>query len=95
MSKGLFANRTPCILSTMSAEDLKELVARSAIAPIHLYTTDGGKYLINHPELVVISRSMIVIATGVDHPASGIPERLAFCPLAQIARIETFPKMAA
>ena len=79
----------------MSPEELKELVARSARSPLHLYTTDGAKYLINHPELVVLSRTMIVIATGVDRPASGIPERFAFCPLAQIARIETFPKVAA
>jgi hypothetical protein len=38
---------------------------------------------------------MIVIGTGLDKPVSGIPERLAFCPLAQIARVETFPKAAA
>jgi hypothetical protein len=79
----------------MTAEELKELVAKSAIAPLHIHTTDGGMYLVNHPELVVISRSMVVIGTGIDKPASGIPERLAFCPLAQIARVETFPKAAA
>ena len=79
----------------MSAEELKELVAKSAMAPLHIYTTDGAMYLVNHPELVVVSRTMVVIGTGIDKPASGIPERLAFCPLAQIARVETFPKKAA
>jgi hypothetical protein len=74
---------------------LKELVARSAVSPIHIHTTDGAMYLVNHPELAVISRSMIVIGTGIDNPARGIPERFAFCPIAQIARVETFPKKAA
>ena len=58
-------------------------------------TTDGAMYLVDHPELVVVSRTMIVIGTGIDQPTSGIPERLAFCPLTQIARVETFPKAAA
>ena len=79
----------------MTAEELKELVAKSGIAPLHIYTTDGAMYLVNHPELVVVSRTMVVIGTGIDKPASGIPERLAFCPLAQIARVETFPQKAA
>jgi hypothetical protein len=79
----------------MSAEELKELVAKSALLPLHIYTTDGAKYVLNHPEIAVVSRSMMVIGMGLDDPATGIPERLAFCPLAQIARIETFPKTAA
>ncbi len=79
----------------MNAEDLKELVAKSARTPIHIHTTDGAMYLVHHPELVVVSRSMVVIGTGIDKPASGIPERLAFCPLEQIARVEKFPKAAA
>ncbi len=79
----------------MNAEELKELVGKSAIAPLHTYTTDGAMYLVNHPELMVVSRTMVVIGTGIDKPTSGIPERLAFCPLAQIARVETFPKASA
>jgi hypothetical protein len=79
----------------MTAEELKDLVAKSAVSPLHIHTTDGAMYLVNHPELVVVSRSMIVIGTGLDKPISGIPQRLAFCPLAQIAGVETFPKAAA
>jgi hypothetical protein len=79
----------------MTAEELKDLVAKSAVSPLHIYTTDGAMYLANHPELVVVSRSMVVIGTGLDKPLSGIPERLVFCPIAQIARVETFPKAAA
>ncbi len=79
----------------MTAEQLKELVAKSAVSPLHIYTMDGAMYLVNHPEIVVVSRTMVVIGTGLDKPLSGIPERLAFCPLAQIARVETFPKAVA
>ena len=85
----------PVSCTALTAEELKELVTKSAISPLRIYTTDGGMYLVNHPELVVISRSMVVIGTGIDKPASGIPERLAFCPLAEIARVETFPQKAA
>lgn len=79
----------------MTAEEIKELVSKSAVSPLHIHTTDGAMYLVNHSELVVVSRTMIVIGTGLDKPVSGIPERLAFCPLSQIARVETFPKAVA
>ena len=79
----------------MTAEQIKELVARSAVSPVHIHTTDGAMYLVNHPELVFISRTLLVIGTGIDKPASGIPERVAFVPIEHIARIETFPKAAA
>ena len=79
----------------MTAEQIKELVDKSAVSPIHIHTTEGAMYLVNHPELVVVSRSMVVIGTGIDKPANGIPERVAFVPIEHIARIETFPKAAA
>lgn len=75
----------------MTAEQIKELVDRSAVSPLHIHTTDGAMYLVNHPELVVVGRSMVVIGMGIDKPA-GIPERIAFVPVEQVARIETFPK---
>ena len=79
----------------MTAEELKELVAKSSVSPLHIYMRNGAMYLVNHPELVVVSRTMVVIGTGLDKPVSGIPDRLAFCPLAHIARVGTFPKAAA
>ena len=79
----------------MTAEEIKVLVARSAKSPVHIHTTDGAMYLVNHPELVFVSRTLVVIGTGIDQPVTGIPERVAFVPIEQIARIETFPKAVA
>lgn len=78
----------------MTAEQIKELVDKSAVSPIHIHTTDGAMYLVNHPELVVVSRSMGVLGTGIVKPASGFPERVTFVAVEHIARIETFPKAA-
>jgi hypothetical protein len=46
----------------MTAEELNQLVAKSAISPIHFHATACVTHVIKHPELVLVSRPMVVIA---------------------------------
>jgi len=65
----------------MTHEAMQELLRRQPFEPFEVRLSNGEKYLIRHPEMVLLLRSRLVIALPDD--------RMVICPLLHIASVET------
>ncbi len=74
----------------MRAEEFSRLVRRRPFVPFRIHLTDGKTYDITHPELVMVLRSRIDIGVAPD-PATGVLERVEFCSLLHVVRVEDLP----
>ena len=72
---------------TMRAEELRQLLDRRPFVPIRLYFTDGTTYDIRHPEMALLTRSTVEIGLPKDQ-ASKIADRVVYCTLLHIVRVE-------
>lgn len=72
---------------TMRAEELRSLLDRRPFVPIRLHFTDGTTYDIRHPEMALLTRSTVEIGLPEDE-ASRIADRVVYCTLLHIVRIE-------
>ena len=71
----------------MRPEELRTLLRRRPFVPIRIHFTDGTAYEVKHPEMAMLTRSTIEI--GVEETqGSGIADRVAYCSLVQIVRVE-------
>jgi hypothetical protein len=71
----------------MRPEELTQLLRRQPFVPLRLHMTDGRTYDIRHPKLVLVLRSRIDIGVSPD-PNTGVLERVEYCSLLQVVRIE-------
>lgn len=71
----------------MRAEELTQLLRRQPFVPLRLHMTDGRIYEIRHPELVLVLKSRVDIGVSPD-PNTGVLERVEYCSLLHVVRIE-------
>ncbi len=71
----------------MRAEELKELLRRRPFVPLRVHMTDGQTYDIRHPDMVLVLRQRVDIGLLPD-PSSGVLERVEYCSLLHIVRVE-------
>lgn len=71
----------------MRAEDLREMLRNKPFVPLRLHLTDGTESEIRHPEMALLSRSLVEIGLE-DHPGSGIATSIHCINLLHIVRIE-------
>ena len=69
----------------MRADELLEFVRRQPFTPFRIHMTDGQAYEVNHPERILISRSLAIVAVG---GKNGIAERTHHVSLLHIVRVE-------
>ncbi len=72
----------------MEQEHIKELLSAKPFFPLRVRTGVGRTLDIQHLDLAVLSTSLLVVAMPVDHPVSGIPDQISFCPVEAITRID-------
>ena len=71
----------------MRPEELRHLLDRKPFVPIRLHSTDGTTYDIRHPEMALLTRSTVEIGLPEDE-ASKIADRVVYCTLLHIVRVE-------
>jgi hypothetical protein len=71
---------------TMKPDDIGAHLRREPFQPVRVYISDGSKYEIRNPELMLETRTEVVIA--IDPGDDGIPECKVFCDPVHITRIE-------
>ena len=71
----------------MTAEDLIELLEERPFRPLRLRLTDGRSYEIRHPEMAIVTPSIVAIGLA---PAGGtrLAERITHCSVAHIVEAE-------
>jgi hypothetical protein len=73
--------------ANMRAQELIELLRKRPFVPLRIHMTDGQTYDIRHPEFVMVLKQRVDIGVPFDL-AAGIMERVEYCSLLHIVRIE-------
>lgn len=69
----------------MRAEELRDLLRKRPFVPLRLYITSGEHVDIAHPDLAIVTKSLVVVGTKAkDHVAGG----LAMYNLLHVVKIE-------
>ena len=71
---------------TMRPDDIRAHLRREPFQPIRVYISDGSKYEVRHPELMLVTRTEVVIA--IDPGDDQIPDHKVFCDPVHITQIE-------
>ena len=70
----------------MRPEDIDARVRERPFVPFRLCMSDGKSFEVRHPEMVIVSRRVIVLA--VHQPRARLPETVTWCDPVHIIRIE-------
>ena len=70
----------------MRADEIRKHLRRQPFRPFRLFLSNGQSYDIPHPELMMVSRTDVVIA--YDLGEEDMPEQLAYCDPVHITNIE-------
>jgi len=70
----------------MRPDDIRTHLRRQRFQPVRVYVSDGSSYDVRHPELMLITRTEVII--GIDPGDDRVPERKVFCDPVHITRIE-------
>jgi hypothetical protein len=73
----------------MTAEQLIKLLQERPFKPLRLHLADGRKREIRHPEMALVSRTLVAIGVPSD-PGSKVATELAFCSIPNIVKVEPF-----
>ena len=71
----------------MSANDLLQLIRRRPFAPFVVVTTDGTRYDVTHPEMLMPGRRTITIGLP-DDPALPVYDRQVILSMLHLQRLE-------
>lgn len=71
----------------MSADDLLERIRQRPFVPFVLVCTDGTRYEIRHPELLMVGRRHVVIGVPAQ-PGEAVFERTVYLALLHVQRLE-------
>jgi hypothetical protein len=79
----------------MSSEDLLEVIRRRPFIPFQLVTTDGTKYAVQHPEMLMPGRRYVTIGLP-DDPATPVADHQVIVSMLHVQRLEPLesPKAA-
>lgn len=69
----------------MRPDELKEIIHIRPFRPVRLHLSDGTTFDIRHPEMALLSRSIIAVATKA---RNGIAEEIEYISLLHIVRAE-------
>ena len=70
----------------MRPDEIRAHLRRQPFRPIRVFVSDGSHYDVRHPEIMLVTRSELVI--GLASSGDEIPERSAYCDPIRITRIE-------
>jgi hypothetical protein len=76
----------------MSAREIRDLIRISPFKPFRLYLADGKSLRVRHPDYVIASPEIAVVANEL---AQGEPGELNLIPYEHIVRIEFLPRKSA
>ena len=71
----------------MSADDLLERIRHRPFVPFVLVTTDGTRYEIRHPELLMPGRRYVIIGIPA-RPDEAVADRSVYLSLLHLQRVE-------
>jgi hypothetical protein len=78
---------------TMRAEELLQLVRHRPFVPLRVHMTDGKTYDIRHPDQIMVLRQRVDIGVPAK-PGDEVAERVEFCSLLHVVRVEEIPANA-
>lgn len=70
----------------MRADEIRTHLRKQPFRPIRVFVSDGSSYDVRHPELMLVTKTEVVIA--LDPGDDTVPERSAYCDPVHITRIE-------
>ncbi|MEE9294228.1 MAG: hypothetical protein V3W34_04580 [Phycisphaerae bacterium] len=70
----------------MQASEIEKQLHQRPFVPFWLCMSDGAAYEVRHPEMVLVSRTIIALA--IHKPRARRPEAIVFCDPTHIIRIE-------
>ena len=71
----------------MTAEDLIELLEERPFTPLRLRLTDGRSYEIRHPEMAIVTPSIVAIGL-TQGDGTRLAQRITHCSVAHIVEAE-------
>ena len=71
----------------MTAEDLIELLEERPFTPLRLRLTDGRSYEIRHPEMAIVTPSIVAIGLSRGD-GTRLAERITHCSVAHIVEAQ-------
>jgi hypothetical protein len=77
----------------MTVQTFKELLARRPFQPVRLVLSSGQSYEIRHPEMALLTRTDILIGTGLAD--DGVPSEFKICSLLHVTAIEPIERPTA
>ena len=87
----MFGKNAPSFAS-MSAKDIRDLIRVTPFRPFRLHLADGKSLRVSHPDFVIASPELAVVANELPH---GIPGELNLIPYEHIVRVELLPRRTA
>jgi hypothetical protein len=73
----------------MTAEELIKLLQERPFKPLRLHLADGRTREIRHPEMALVSESLVAIGVPRDEK-SKVAVRMTFCSIPNIVEVEPF-----
>ncbi len=70
----------------MRTSEIEKHVRKRPFVPFRLCMSDGNSFEVRHPEMLMVSRTILVLATY--RPRARQPEGFVFCDPVHIIRIE-------
>jgi hypothetical protein len=71
----------------MRTEDVMALLRKRPFVPLRIHMTDGHAYDIQHPEMMIVSRSHAMVGLQ-PNSKTGVVDRIEHCGLIHVVRIE-------
>ena len=75
----------------MKAQDFRDLVHARPFKPFRLHLADGKSLRIPHPDFILVTRDLLVVANELPGAVSG---EINLVPYEHVVRIEILPRRA-
>jgi hypothetical protein len=73
----------------MTQQDIRDLIRTVPFQPFRLHVVDGKAMRVPHPDFVIATPSMAVVASELP---GGVPGEVSLVPYEHIARVELLPR---
>jgi hypothetical protein len=72
----------------MHAEEIREKLRATPFVPFRMHTSDGKEMEIKHPEMALLTKSLIIVGRPVADPTEDFPDRADSVSLLHVVRLE-------
>jgi len=72
----------------MNPQEIRDFLRASPFVPFRVYTSDGQKLDIQHPEMAFVTRSILYIGKAAQDPTKDIPSRAESVSMLHVVRLE-------